>query len=54
MDQTLMPTIVISSIIAIIVLAVIIKGIYNRKNGKSSCGCNCSGCAMKDKCHPNK
>ncbi len=54
MQTTLIPTIVITALIAIVFLAIVIKGLYNRKNGKSSCGCNCSGCAMKDKCHPNK
>ena len=26
--------------------------IRDRRRGKSSCGCNCSHCAMKGKCHP--
>ena len=47
-------TIVIAAVIAVIVAAIIIKGILNRKQGKSSCACGCSNCAMKDKCHPQK
>lgn len=48
-----MPTIIISSIIAVIVIAIIVKGILNRKAGKSSCACGggCGGCAMKGVCH---
>ena len=48
------PTIIISSIIGIAVIAIIVKGIYNKKNGKSSCSCGCSGCALKDSCHGKK
>ncbi|MBR4940830.1 MAG: FeoB-associated Cys-rich membrane protein [Clostridia bacterium] len=28
--------------------------IKDHKNGKSSCGCGCSGCAMASKCHETK
>lgn len=45
-------TIVIASVIAVIVLAIVIKGIYNRKKGKSSCSGACGSCAMKNACHP--
>ena len=44
-------TIIISSLIAITVLYIIIKGIIDKKNGKSSCSCGCQGCALKDTCH---
>ena len=47
-------TIVTASVIAVIVVAIIVKGIINRKQGKCSCSCGCSGCAMKDKCHPKE
>ncbi len=47
-------TIVIASVIAIVVIAIIVKGILNKKNGKSSCGCNCNHCPMSDECHPKK
>ena len=47
------PTFVIATIIAVVFLAIIIRGIRNRKNGKGgcSCGCSCSGCGMKDSYH---
>ena len=37
-----------------IFLAVVIKGIIDKKNGKSSCSCGCEGCAFKDSCKENK
>ena len=46
---------VVLGVIAVIFLAIVIKGIINKKKGKHSCGCGgCSGCAMKDACHKNK
>ena len=44
-------TAVIASIIGIAFVAVIIKLIIDKKKGKPSCSCGCSGCAMKDQCH---
>lgn len=48
------PTIIISSIIGITVIAIVVKEIMDRINGKSSCSCGCSGCALKDSCHNKK
>ncbi|MBQ3490497.1 MAG: FeoB-associated Cys-rich membrane protein [Clostridia bacterium] len=31
--------------------AIIRKILRDKKQGKTSCGCGCSGCAMKDMCH---
>lgn len=45
------PTIIVSSVIALLVVAIIVKAIINKKKGKSSCSCGCSGCALKDSCH---
>ncbi len=45
------PTIIISSIIGLVVIAIIVNEIIKHKNGKSSCSCGCSGCALKDSCH---
>lgn len=47
-------TIIVAAIVAGVFLAIVIRGILNKKKGKSSCGCGCSGCAMSDKCHPVK
>ncbi len=42
------PTLIITVIIATIFLAIVIKGIQNKKNGKSSCSCggSCGSCGM--------
>lgn len=46
-------TIIISLVLLGIVL-VIIKSIRkDKQSGKSSCGSNCSHCAMGDSCHKN-
>ncbi|MBR3988833.1 MAG: FeoB-associated Cys-rich membrane protein [Clostridia bacterium] len=45
---------VVLGVIAVIFLAVVITGIINKKKGKHSCSCGCSGCAMKDACHKAK
>lgn len=47
----MLPTIIISAIIGITVIAIIINEIIKKKNGKISCSCGCSGCALKDSCH---
>ncbi|MBE6622583.1 MAG: FeoB-associated Cys-rich membrane protein [Ruminococcaceae bacterium] len=49
-----LPTTIGVIIVAVIFVAIVAREIYNRKKGKSSCSCGCSGCAMKDKCHPEK
>lgn len=47
-------TIVISLILAGVVAAIIVYMIKSRKQGKSSCGCGCKGCAMHGACHRQK
>ena len=44
-------TIVIASLVAAACVAVAVKGIINRKKGKTSCscGCSCKACGMN--CH---
>ncbi len=44
-------TILVSSILIIIVGLIIYRQIKNRKEGKSTCGCGCSNCAMSEVCH---
>lgn len=43
-------TIAVSAVLAAIVAAVIVKMIKDKKEGKSSCGCGCEGCALSGKC----
>lgn len=47
-------TIIVSAILIIIVSLIIYKQIKNKKEGKSSCSCGCSGCAMSEVCHGKK
>ena len=47
-------TIVISLILVAIVAGIIFKMVRDKKKGRSSCGCNCGCCALKDSCHPKK
>lgn len=49
-----LPTILVLTVVLAVFLLIVIKGIINRKKGKTSCGCNCDGCVMKGKCHPEK
>ena len=44
-------TILISLGLLIIVFAIIVKLVKDKKKGKSSCGCNCAHCAMAGSCH---
>ena len=46
-------TIIISAGLLAVIAGVVIYLVSNKKKGKSSCGCGCSGCAMKDTCHAN-
>ena len=46
-------TILISLGLLIIVFAIIVKLVKDKKKGKSSCGCNCAHCAMAGSCHNN-
>ena len=45
-------TIVVVAVLAAIVCAIVVSRIRARKQGKSTCGCGCSHCAMKGACHP--
>ena len=45
-----MGTIGVLLVLALVVALIINKMRRDKKNGKGSCGCGCSGCAMKDSC----
>ena len=47
-------TIAVFLALCIIVGLIIIKMVKNKKAGKKSCSCGCSGCPMKDTCHQDK
>ncbi|MEE1155588.1 MAG: FeoB-associated Cys-rich membrane protein [Acutalibacteraceae bacterium] len=44
-------TIIVGAIVLAILLLVVCYLLKNRKQGKTSCGCNCSGCPMSGSCH---
>ena len=45
-----MATIIISAILVIMVAAVIISMVRNKRKGKSSCGCGCANCSAGSGC----
>ena len=47
-------TVIVSAVLVVIVGLIISRQIKNKKEGKSSCYCGCSGCAMSDVCHGKK
>ena len=55
-----MATIIISTVLLLVVAAVIAGMVRGKRKGKSSCGCGCascpagSRCAMNGACHPAK
>lgn len=44
-------SIIVVAVLAVIVTAIIVNMIRNKKRGKSSCGCGCDGCAFSGSCH---
>lgn len=47
-------TIIVVLILAGIVFAAVFAIVKNKRKGKTTCGCGCSNCAMKDSCHSKK
>lgn len=47
-------TIIVSLILASAIILVVRKLYKDKKAGKSSCGCNCSGCPSSSVCHSKK
>ena len=43
--------IIISLVLIAVVAGIIAKLIKDKRQGKSSCGCNCGHCAMAGTCH---
>ena len=46
-----MPTILASLVLLAVIAAAVAGLIRNRKKGKTTCGCGCAHCAMRDACH---
>jgi len=47
-------SIVICGGLIAVVASIIIGMIKNKRKGKSSCGCGCTGCPMEGNCHQNR
>jgi len=47
-------TILVFAALLLIALLIIRSLVRNKKQGKSSCGCNCAHCAMAGQCHGKK
>lgn len=44
-------TIIVCAVVLSAVTGIIIYMVRQKKKGKTSCGCNCAGCALKGSCH---
>lgn len=46
--NSVIPTAIIAGVIAVLFIAVVIKGVIDKKRGKHSCSCggNCGACGM--------
>lgn len=49
--QENLATILVCAVLAMIVALIIRDLLKQKKQGKSSCGCNCASCAMRGSCH---
>lgn len=49
--QANLASIIVGAIVFVIIAAVVIKLILDKKNNKSSCGAGCSGCPSSGICH---
>jgi len=49
-----LPSVIVGVILLVIVASIVRGQVRKRKNGGSSCGCGCSGCAMSEHCHPKQ
>lgn len=44
-------TIIVSAVIFLAVILVIVNMVKDKRKGKNSCGCGCSGCPSSGICH---
>lgn len=45
---------IVCSILLVVMGAIIVRMVKNKKEGKTSCGCGCGSCAISDSCHAKK
>ncbi len=46
-----LPTLLIAAVVAVLFIAVVVRGLIKRKRGESGCGCGCSNCPNSRLCH---
>lgn len=46
-----MGTFIIGGLLTIVVTLIVVKMVKDKKAGKTSCGCGCSGCPSNGICH---
>lgn len=49
-----LPTILVGLVVLCVFVAIIARGIHNRKSGKGGCSCGCGSCPSSELCHPKK
>lgn len=49
---TNLSTILVGGLVAALLLGVAATMLRDKKRGKSSCGCHCTGCPSAGMCHP--
>ena len=47
-------TVIISAVLIVIVAAIIVSIVKDKRRGKSSCGCKCASCPRSGFCHNKK
>lgn len=47
-----MGDIIVFLVLVLLVSAVIVRMVRDKKSGKGGCGCGCEGCANSPYCHP--
>ena len=47
-------SILVGLVLLIVVAAVVVRMVRDKKAGKSGCGCGCEGCAKHSFCHPQR
>lgn len=47
-------TVIISAALLVIMAAIIVSIVNDKRRGKSSCGCKCASCPMSGSCHNKK
>lgn len=52
--STVLGTLIVGLVLAAIVAVIIYSMVKDKKQGKNSCGCGCSGCPNSGLCHGDR